>query len=160
MMPWKKLAEASVNALLTKPVSYSSLFDTLCRIFGKTSAKTIVRSLKSREEDMLRPIRGAHLLLVEDNEINQQVACEILEEAGLKVDVAENGQIGLERVRKFPYDLVLMDLQMPVMDGYQATREIRKDERFQELPIVAMTASAMTQDREDTQGRRYERSCQ
>ncbi|MEW6261490.1 MAG: PAS domain S-box protein [Thermodesulfobacteriota bacterium] len=137
-----------LDGLLIKPVSPSNLFDTIMRAFGKAAAK---RKSDGEETDpdveRVRSIRGAHILLVEDNEINQQVAREILEGAGLKVVVAGNGKEGVERVREGNYDLVLMDVQMPVMDGYQATREIRRDERFNTLPIVAMTASAMTQDR-------------
>ena len=85
-------------------------------------------------------------LLVEDNEINQQVAREILEGAGLNVTLANDGQEGVNAVKENNYDVVLMDVQMPVMDGYTATREIRKDERFKELPIIAMTAHAMAGD--------------
>jgi CheY-like chemotaxis protein len=83
---------------------------------------------------------------VEDNEINQQVAKEILEGAGLKVTLAADGQKGVNAVNESRYDVVLMDIQMPIMDGYAATREIRKDERFKELPIIAMTAHAMAGD--------------
>jgi CheY-like chemotaxis protein len=83
---------------------------------------------------------------VEDNEINQQVAKEILESAGLNVSLANNGQEGVSAVRENNYDAVLMDIQMPVMNGHEATREIRKDERFKDLPIIAMTAHAMAGD--------------
>jgi len=84
--------------------------------------------------------------LVEDNEINQQVAKEILEGAGLNVALANDGQEAVNAVKENEYDAVLMDIQMPVMDGYTATRKIRKDERFKELPIIAMTAHAMAGD--------------
>ena len=94
-----------------------------------------------------RALRGARVLLVEDNEINQQVARELLEDAGLVVEVADNGQIALELAQKAIFDLVFMDMQMPVMDGVTATREMRKLERLANLPIVAMTANAMEQDR-------------
>jgi len=96
----------------------------------------------------LENIQGARLLLVEDNEINQQVAKEILESAGLNVVLANDGQEAVNAVKENEYDAVLMDIQMPVMDGYTATREIRKDERFKELPIIAMTAHAMAGDEE------------
>jgi two-component system sensor histidine kinase/response regulator len=88
------------------------------------------------------------LLLVEDNDINQLVAREILEDAGFEVEMAENGRIGLEMVRSGAFDLVLMDMQMPEMDGVTATREIRKLPAFAALPIVAMTANAMQRDRD------------
>ena len=90
----------------------------------------------------LDSIRGAHLLLVEDKEVNQEVACGILEGEGFQVTTANNGREALDMVltRGQDFDLVIMDLQMPEMDGYTATREIRKHERFKDLPIVAMTA--------------------
>lgn len=93
-------------------------------------------------------LRGAHLLLVEDNEINQQVAQELLEKLGITVSIANNGKEAVEAVEKELFDGVLMDLQMPVMDGFEATGIIRNDERFKDLPVIAMTANAMAGDRE------------
>ncbi len=87
------------------------------------------------------------MLVVEDNEINQQVVKEMLEEAGLVVDVAEHGRAALAKLAGATYDLVFMDMQMPVMDGVTATREIRKIDRLRDLPVVAMTANAMEQNR-------------
>src|SRR5262245_52922701 len=92
--------------------------------------------------------RGARGLLVEDNEINQEVALGQLEDAEVEVDVAINGEIAVRMVRDKKYDLVLMDMQMPVMDGIEATRIIRSDAKFDVLPIIAMTANAMTADRD------------
>ncbi|HSH90679.1 MAG TPA: response regulator, partial [Ramlibacter sp.] len=97
---------------------------------------------------MLAPIQGARILLVEDNDINQIVASEILTDAGMVVDIAEDGRQALEMVQARPYDLVLMDMQMPVLDGVAATIEIRKLPGFESLPIVAMTANAMDKDRD------------
>jgi two-component system sensor histidine kinase/response regulator len=94
----------------------------------------------------LAAIKGSSILLVEDNEFNQQIASELLTDAGFKVDVAENGQKSIEMLDKRAYDIVLMDMQMPVMDGVTATREIRRDERFKDLPILAMTANVMDTD--------------
>ncbi|MFM8330507.1 MAG: PAS domain S-box protein [Candidatus Methylumidiphilus sp.] len=96
----------------------------------------------------LAALRGARVLLAEDNELNQEVAAELLRGVGIDVDIADNGQAALEKLRARPYDLVLMDMQMPVMDGLSATRAIRQDRRLQALPIVAMTANAMACDRE------------
>ena len=89
------------------------------------------------------------MLLVEDNEINQQVATELLEQAGLEVTIAHHGQEALDMLgaRENAFDGVLMDIQMPVMDGYTAAREMRNDPRFKDLPVIAMTAKAMAQDR-------------
>ncbi len=107
----------------------------------------------SNLEAALAPLRGARVLLVEDNEINQMVACEMLHGVGFLVEVAENGQLGVNQVhaRKAqgrPYDIVLMDIQMPVMDGLSATRLLRKTYSAKALPIVAMTANAMPGDKE------------
>jgi two-component system, sensor histidine kinase and response regulator len=92
-------------------------------------------------------VRGARVLLVEDNDINQLVARELLEHIGLVVDIAGDGQVALEMVRQQDYEMILMDMQMPVMDGVTATREIRKLPGMARLPIIAMTANAMEQDR-------------
>ena len=102
--------------------------------------------------DALRPVFGARVLLVEDNVMNQQVATELLHMAGLVVEVADNGQIAVERIvqsaSSLAYDVVLMDMQMPVMDGVTATRLVRASARFKDLPILAMTANAMQVDRD------------
>jgi len=99
-------------------------------------------------DDGLRARAGARVLLVEDNELNQQVAAELLRLAGMQVDVADNGAQALGRLADRRYDLVFMDMQMPVMDGLTATAKIRTEPRHAALPIVAMTANAMAQDRE------------
>ncbi|HSV36781.1 MAG TPA: DAHL domain-containing protein [Ramlibacter sp.] len=98
-------------------------------------------------DSRLAAIRGRRVLLVEDNDINQQVARELLVDGGLVVDVADNGEVALAMLRQRDYDLVFMDMQMPVMDGVTAAREIRAMERYKDLPVVAMTANAMAQDR-------------
>jgi two-component system sensor histidine kinase/response regulator len=92
-------------------------------------------------------ISGSRILLVEDNDINQLVACDMLQDAGFVVDLADNGQIALDRVAGAAYDLVLMDMQMPVMDGITATAAIRRTGRHANLPIVALTANVLPQDR-------------
>lgn len=91
----------------------------------------------------LQPLFGAKILLVEDNEVNRLVASELLEQARIQVDCAENGQLALEMLRRHHYDCVLMDVQMPVMDGYQTTRQIRQMEFSHYLPVIAMTANVM-----------------
>lgn len=98
--------------------------------------------------EIAEPIRGARVLLVEDNEVNQFVAQEFLIKAGLQVTTADNGSEGVERVRNAPFDIVLMDMQMPVMDGVQATRLIRTLPFGKGLPIIAMTAAVTPEDRE------------
>ncbi len=146
--------EAGIQDVLMKPVSASALFDTLMRLSGQAGdAGTPAAAAFSRAYQALERVRGARLLLVEDNALNQQVACELLQDAGFVVDVAENGHVALESVQRAqqaqrPYDLVLMDMQMPVMDGLSATRSIRATLSAEVLPIVAMTANAMQADRD------------
>ena len=141
--------EVGIAGVLIKPVSASALFDAVSRALGTAQERPRTsREVRAETLDRLGTIRGARILLVEDNDINQQVATALLREAGFVVDVAENGLVALERVRAAAYDLVLMDMQMPVMDGVTATREIRKEARFADLPVVAMTANAMQADRD------------
>ena len=99
------------------------------------------------EIDRLQAIPGARILLVEDNEINRLVAVELLAEAQLQVDIAENGELALEKLARNRYDCVLMDVQMPVMDGCKATQHLRNMEGCKHLPVIAMTASAMDDER-------------
>jgi CheY-like chemotaxis protein len=139
--------EVGLEGFLLKPVNPSMLFDTIMQAFGEAVPETSrVAKRHEQEAESLEHIRGANVLLVEDNEINQQVAREILEGAGLNVTLANDGQEGVNAVKESNYDVVLMDVQMPVMDGYTATREIRKDKHFKDLPIIAMTAHAMAGD--------------
>ena len=138
-----------IKDVLLKPVSPSTLFDTTMQALGYVSQEQREASpLADRPDERLLAIKGAHVLLVEDNDINQMVATEILQDAGLVVDVADNGQIAVQMARATKYSIVLMDMQMPVMDGVTATVEIRKNALCASLPIVAMTANAMQQDRE------------
>ena len=145
-----KLTEnMDVTALLPKPVHCSQLFDTIMETFGKKIVK-----LNRPRQDVIDPvlianqIGGARVLLVDDNAINRQVAGEILARVGLVVEMAENGLEAVQMVGKSAYDVVLMDIQMPEMDGHTATQRIRADERFSKLPIIAMTAHAMAGDRD------------
>ncbi len=143
-------AKVGLEGFLLKPVNASLLFDTVMEALGgKTPAAP--GGMKSQDGEEERPrLAGAHILLVEDNEINQQVAREILEGAGLVVTLANNGREGVNAVKAGGYDAVLMDIQMPVMDGHTATRLIREWEQAQtpkaSLPIIAMTAHAMAGD--------------
>lgn len=144
----KKSNEMGFKGLLFKPVNQSFLFNLVVETLGKgmvTTSDSVVR------EDVTDNLGGARVLLVEDNEINRQVALEILASAKIKVFEAVNGQAALDFLDKTPVDLVLMDVQMPVMDGYEATRRLREQERFNDLPIIAMTAHAMIEDIERSQ---------
>jgi len=142
-------AEAGIEEVLIKPVSASILFDAMVRLLeGGTENQHTVVEVATDSFERLAPLKGARILLVEDNELNQEVATELLVDAGFVVDLAENGQIAVDRVWANKYDIVLMDMQMQVMDGVTATRLIRKDPGFSDLPIVAMTANAMQGDRD------------
>ncbi len=144
----KEAEGAGIENVLVKPVSASLLFDTTMGVLGGRQVPQPPGADEWAAADQrLACLRGARVLLVEDNDINQQVARELLLEVGLRVDVADNGQIALELAQRNAYDLVFMDMQMPVMDGVTATRALRKLAGLQHLPIVAMTANAMTQDR-------------
>jgi len=138
-----------IDQFLAKPVSPSDLYDAVIGAFGMESEDTKRRSA-GRQFDLesMRPIQGARILLVEDNEINQQVASEILQQAGFYVDIANHGQEALDMLENRAYDCVLMDVQMPVMDGYTATRKIRENSNYTGLSVLAMTANATMEDRE------------
>ena len=138
---------AGFDTYLSKPVTQSGLFDAImlaCGVEAQRQADALERG------DLTTPpqLVGAHLLLVEDNEINQQVALELLQKFHLRVSVANDGAEALQRLEETTFDGVLMDIQMPVMDGYEATRAIRKQAHFKDLPVIAMTANAMVGDRE------------
>ncbi len=140
--------DVAINGFLNKPVTPSGLLDSILVCMGKQRL-----SLQSRHEtDDLKTITaslaGARILLVEDNPINQELALELLLRHGLLVEVANNGQQALERLQQQNFDGVLMDCQMPVMDGYEATRQIRNQPQWADLPILAMTANAMVGDRD------------
>lgn len=150
----EKIKRAAVSivpsAFITKPLSGGALLETILAllsgdpdIFGKFAAPPTPKA-PSQEE-----LRGTRILLVEDNEMNQQVGKTILERAGLVVDIADNGRIAVEKLSAAPdaYDAVLMDVQMPEMDGYQATRVIRDELHRPDLPIIALTAHAYAEEK-------------
>jgi len=145
----REAEEAGANGFLFKPIKQSVLLDTIMDVFGKRVLKPSEQSRRpARKTPALEMVKGAYVLLAEDNLINQRVATEILANMGARVETAGNGLLAIEAVKAKRYDLVLMDIQMPEMDGYDATREIRKLPGFMDLPIIAMTAHAMKGDRE------------
>jgi PAS domain S-box-containing protein len=137
-----------IQSFLTKPVSASTLLDSILMAKGRPAISYRQRKQAEGAIDSTRRLAGARVLLVEDNEINQELAVDLLTQAGIIVEVANNGEEALAQLEAGTFDGVLMDIQMPVMDGYTATREIRKLDRFRDLPVIAMTANAMVGDRE------------
>jgi two-component system sensor histidine kinase/response regulator len=140
--------EAGMEGVLLKPVTPSLLFDMVMRALGGFQEEIEPVAPSQEQKSGAAPAVAGHILIVEDNEINQQVAVELLETAGYTTEVANNGEEAVALVQRTPYDLVLMDMQMPVMDGLAATIAIRKLPGLETLPIVAMTANAMRQDRD------------
>ena len=141
---------------IQKPVMVGDLFNIIAKVAAykeeiRSQNKVLLDQASSYGKDSVvipDVIRGAKILLAEDNKINQMVAKELLKIEGFETTVAENGRIAVELLHSQPFDLVLMDCQMPEMDGFEATRVIRSDKRFSDLPILAMTANAMSGDRE------------
>lgn len=146
----KKTEELGLASLLIKPVRYSLLFDTIMNSFGHKARRSSKKDQKLTEKSKeLDGIRGSQILLTEDNLINQQVATELLKGAGFNVTIANNGLEAIDQVQSSQtFDIILMDLQMPEMGGYEATGAIRLMRNSEELPIVAMTADAMQGVRE------------
>jgi signal transduction histidine kinase/DNA-binding response OmpR family regulator/HPt (histidine-containing phosphotransfer) domain-containing protein len=149
-----------LSGFITKPVTAPALLDAIAKVMGvhqceddiSVGSSPMVSKSHSQDQQLteqIKQIHGARILLVEDNEFNQQVATELLEQAGMIVDFASNGKAAVDAARHNDrYDLVLMDIQMPMMDGYEATRTLRSFDEFTELPIVALTAHAMRGERE------------
>ena len=141
----KQAEGASFDNVLIKPVTPSMLFDSAVQALG---GDRTAPEVDASPHLSLHSFRGARVLLVEDNELNQEVARGLLEGTDMSIDLADNGEIAVRMVEEHDYDLVLMDMQMPVMDGIAATLAIRSNPRFRTLPIVAMTANVMEGDRE------------
>ncbi len=145
--------DAGIRDVLIKPLNASTLFEAAMRALQGSAGGDLRQAaeLTSTALQSLAVIAGARILLVEDNEINQEVALDLLRHARLEVDLAENGQVALDRLQANDYALVLMDMQMPVMDGVEATRQLRRLPGLAALPVVAMTANAQAADRQRCQ---------
>lgn len=141
---YKVLENEQRAVLLNKPVTPSTLYDVVVNLHKGRQSGLV--TAQSDFEALAQPIRGSRILLVEDNIINQQVASELLSQVGMEVMVANNGEEAMSLLEIQDFDIILMDLQMPEMDGFEATRRIRG--KNVDIPILAMTAAAMKQDRE------------
>ena len=146
----QKAAQVGLSGFLVKPVSPTILLDTILGILGRDPIHARDGDLNSGKAHapQASSLRGARVLLVEDNEVNQELALEILSQAGISADAANNGVEAIAKLRENAYDGILMDCHMPVMDGYEASRAIRADTVHSGIPIIAMTANAMQGDRE------------
>ncbi|MBW8830677.1 MAG: response regulator [Burkholderiales bacterium] len=143
--------QVTVAATLTKPVTPSALLDACLAALAPTRSRPRAARSDRREEALLQhraALVGVRVLLVEDNEINQELACDLLRRVGVLTEIAADGAEALAMLERGTFDAVLMDCQMPVMDGYEATRALRADARWRDLPVIAMTANAMVGDRE------------
>jgi two-component system, sensor histidine kinase and response regulator len=141
---------AGIGTVLLKPLTASTLHDAvigLLQIDAPRAAPTPPAALQQLEAHLRQRHDGARVLLAEDNPINQEVASSLLQMAGLQVDVADDGAAALAMAEQTDYRMILMDMQMPVLDGLQATRAIRALPRAADLPIIAMTANAFGEDR-------------
>mgnify|MGYP000203196041 CR=1 FL=1 len=143
-----------INCFLTKPIYQSELFNAFMEALGK-EARVNTRPeipIITKVSNYKKRLKGIRILVAEDNITNQEIALAILEGAGIVAEIADNGKKAVEAVQKGRFDAVLMDIQMPEMDGYEATRVIREDPKFKSLPIIAMTAHAMEGDEEKCLG--------
>ncbi|TIH12440.1 hybrid sensor histidine kinase/response regulator [Marinifilum sp. JC120] len=140
--------QIDLDGFMLKPFNRSLLFDTIMGAFAHDDYRVRETLQENIRNGIPANVAGSHILLAEDNKINQQVAREILEGADVTVSIANDGQEAAEMVRTNTYDAVLMDIQMPIMNGFQAVKSIRSDENLQSLPIIAMTAHALVGDRE------------
>ncbi len=143
-----QIEQLDLDGFISKPITASRLLDGIMTAFGFAGSLPVRRHDQTPDIRGILALQGKHILLVEDNDMNLEVATEFLEKVGVVVTSAGNGQIALEKLHQQHFDLVLMDCQMPVMDGYQATRMIRQNSQWVDLPVIAMTANAMTGDKE------------
>ena len=140
--------QPDIDAYLSKPITPSKLLDTICNALGYGMLYGDAAAVPASKAHHPARLRGARILLVEDNEVNQELAADLLASVGAHVQVAGDGLTALKALETATYDVVLMDIQMPFMDGYTATQEIRRRPALAGMTVIAMTANAMTGDRE------------
>ncbi|QBY04815.1 PAS domain S-box protein [Thalassotalea sp. HSM 43] len=143
-----RLENLQIETILTKPVTASSLNDAINDAMGDKRLGGNGHSRRDVSDDAIEALQGANILAVEDNEVNQELIIGLLGNNGIQCTIANNGEEAIDILNKQSFDGVLMDCQMPVMDGYTATKLLRQQDKFKDLPILAMTANAMAGDRE------------
>ena len=144
----ERIQLAGLDGYIGKPVNLSNLFDGIMSALGNVTMISNKSEAAISASESLATINGARVLLVEDNDFNQQVATELLQSAGLCVTLAIHGAQALEMLHNETFDIVFMDVQMPVLDGLEATRQLRRIVGLGTLPVIAMTAHALAQDRQ------------
>ncbi|CAK0742127.1 two-component system, sensor histidine kinase and response regulator [Gammaproteobacteria bacterium] len=144
----ERALSCGMSGFLTKPIAVTELFDTLAYHIAPNRNQDSIVSEPELKNARNQGLVGARVLVAEDNPINQQIISELLKEIGIQVHIANNGQEALSIAEQFSFDAVLMDMQMPVMDGVEATRRLRQDERFSALPIIALTAGVTPTERQ------------
>ena len=148
----KEAFDVGIEIFLQKPVNPSVLNNILSDLFlGTSKANKIIDSKNNRSlKQNIQTLKGSKILLAEDNKTNQEIILGLLENSGIEIDIANNGQEAVNLAQKNSYELILMDLQMPIMDGYEATKIIRETQKGKDIPIIALTANAMKEDVEKT----------
>ena len=146
----KSIEEIGIKLFMEKPINPSTLNDMLSDIFLGTSRVSALEKLKEKKilKYNIKTLKGSLILLVEDNKTNQEIVMGLLENSDINLDIANNGKEAVELFKKKNYELILMDIQMPVMDGYEAAKKIRETDK--NIPIIALTANAMKEDIERT----------
>ncbi len=145
----QKSSTFRINNFLSKPIKQSTLIDSIVSEIYGDSSNTANKNIHSNKTFEIPEIKGAKVLLVEDNHINQQIAIELLTDIGLEVQVASNGVEALKELEEGSFDCLLTDIQMPIMSGDELTKRIRVEEKYNDLPIIALTADAMTSEKEN-----------
>jgi len=145
------LKDIEIDAYLNKPFNQMMIFDLILRLFTNETAPEISHNNKISKEDLKR-LEGSHIILAEDNKINQTVMLGLLDGTGINVTIANNGEEVVSQTKKFiDIDLILMDINMPLLDGYSATTKIRQDSRYNNIPIIALTANTRPEDIQKTE---------
>jgi two-component system sensor histidine kinase/response regulator len=142
-------SDLALGGVVSKPVIPSTLLNTMLHATGRGVVSDRPRRRRTASDLAVSRLAGARVLAVEDNRVNQELVYELLTQVGMIVDLASNGEEAIDRLEPEHYDGVLMDCQMPIMDGYTATQKIRQDPAYQELPVIALTANAMAKDRQE-----------